>query len=154
MIYSTSRGHMRCPGFDPASDADHVQIGRPGMVVREWFAPGHIQQPRDRLRPRRPERVRDRALALSGLVVMLGQVVATPAASESPLVLRCAVDEFGADDSVDGEVAELFQARDEQVESRECTLAIVGHGISVPAAKGVDHLGLAPGWSHPSCRVT
>lgn len=86
--------------------------------------------------------MRDRALALPCPVFMFSHVVATPAASEPSLVLRGAVDEFGVNDSVDGEVAEFLQARDERVQFHERTLGIVGHDSSVPADDDVEHLGL------------
>lgn len=86
--------------------------------------------------------MRDRALASPVPVLMFSQVVAAPAASEPSLVLRGAVDEFGVNRSVDGEVAELLQARDESVEFRKRTLVIAGHAISVPAAEDIEHVGL------------
>lgn len=85
--------------------------------------------------------MRDRALASPAPVFVVSQVVAAPAASEPSLVLRGAVDEFGVNRSVDGEVTKLLQARDENVQFRKRTLVIAGHANSVPAAD-IEHVGL------------
>ncbi len=86
--------------------------------------------------------MRDRALVLPCPIFMFSHAVAAPAASEPTLVLRGAVDEFGIKDSVDREVAELLQARDERAQFRERTPVIARHAISVPVDGDVQHPGL------------
>lgn len=82
--------------------------------------------------------MRERALALPCPIFMFSHVVAAPAASEPSLVLQGAVNELGVNDSVDGEVAEFLQARNEDVQFRERTV-VARHAISVPATDDVQH---------------